>query len=495
MSLAGVLQRPALRVALLAAALALLWLGLRGIWDPDEGRYTNVAMHMLDSGDWLNPRRSDEVGHWTKPPLTYWAIASSVALFGPSAFAGRLPAALAYLFCVWLAWRTARRLAPGAQATAALAYATMLLTFGASQLITTDYLLAAWTGLAMWAFIEARFGGHARPNRWIALMWAAFALAFLTKGPPALLTLLVIVVFDRLMPKAKSHRLLNASGIGLFLLLAAPWYIAVIHGHPGLFRYFIGDEVVNRVTTNQFGRHGEWYGWLQVYAPTLLLGTLPWTPALWRWARALPASLRRWRDPGLREVEARWLLPALWLLLPLLVFCLSRSRMPLYLLPLFLPIALLVAQQRQREGHGLPDWRWIGLWALLLMGLKLASAAWPTHKDASQWAAELRARIPGPIEEVVFVEDMARYGLHIELGAEVEKLSLDPEPAAPRFNPDNDADLAQELGEHERNVVWITKQARFPQVRARMQAAGYRVVPQGAPYQRRVIFVVEPLAP
>ena len=495
MSLAGVLQRPALRVALLAAALALLWLGLRGIWDPDEGRYTNVAMHMLDSGDWLNPRRSDEVGHWTKPPLTYWAIASSVALFGPSAFAGRLPAALAYLFCVWLAWRTARRLAPGAQATAALAYATMLLTFGASQLITTDYLLAAWTGLAMWAFIEARFGGHARPNRWIALMWAAFALAFLTKGPPALLTLLVIVVFDRLMPKAKSHRLLNASGVGLFLLLAAPWYIAVIHGHPGLFRYFIGDEVVNRVTTNEFGRHGEWYGWLQVYAPTLLLGTLPWTPALWRWARALPASLRRWRDPGLRAVEARWLLPALWLLLPLLVFCLSRSRMPLYLLPLFLPIALLVAQQRQREGRGLPDWRWIGLWALLLLGLKLASAAWPTHKDASQWATELRARIPGPIEEVVFVEDMARYGLHIELGAEVEKLSLDPEPDAPRFNPDNDADLAQELGEHERNVVWITKQARFPQVRARMQAAGYRVVPQGAPYQRRVIFVVEPLAP
>ena len=408
---------------------------------------------------------------------------------------GRLPAALAYLFCVWLAWRSAKRLAPGAEATAALVYATMLLTFGASQLITTDHLLAAWTGLAMWAFIEARFGRPAHARRWIALMWAAFALAFLTKGPPGLMPLLVIVAFDRLMPGATSHRLLDAAGIGLFLLLAAPWYLAVIHGNPGLLRYFLADEVVNRVTTNEFGRHGEWYGWLQVYAPTLLVGTLPWTPLLWRWTKTLPASLRRWRDPRVRASEARWLLPALWLLLPLLVFGLSRSRMPLYLLPLFLPIALLVSQQRQREGRGLPDWRWIALWAVLLLGLKLASAAWPTHKDASAWAAEIRARVPGRIEEVVFVEDMARYGLHIELGATVEKLSLDPEPDAPRFNPDNDADLAQELAEHERNVVWITKQAQFAAVQARIEALGYRVRAQGTPYQRRVIFLVEPAAP
>ena len=75
-TLQRLLRSPGFWIALLATTLALALLGGRGIWDPDEGRYTNVAMHMLDSGDWLNPRRSDEVGHWTKPPLTYWAIAS-----------------------------------------------------------------------------------------------------------------------------------------------------------------------------------------------------------------------------------------------------------------------------------------------------------------------------------------------------------------------------------------------------------------------------------
>ncbi len=485
------LRSPVLWIAALALVLALAFLGSRGIWDPDEGRYTNVALQMLDSGDWLNPRRHHETGHWTKPPLTYWAIASSIGVFGPSAWAARLPAALAYLLSVWLAWRIARRLAPGAEATAAVVYATMLFTFGASQLITTDYLLAAWLGIAMWAFVEARFH-TGRAWGWIALMWAAFALAFLTKGPPALLPLLVVIGFDLLMPGRSRHRALDLAGMTLFVLLALPWYFAVIANNPGLFDYFVGDEVVNRIATNEFGRHGEWYGWLIVYVPTLLLGTLPWTPALLRWLRGLPSGLRRWRNARARADEAPTLLLALWVWLPLLVFCLSRSRMPLYLLPLFLPLAVLVAKQRHGEGRALPRWPWLAGWAVLLLALKLASAHWPTHKDASSWADEIRARASGPVREVVFIEDMVRYGLHLHLGAEVEKISLAPIEDA-RFNPDYDAPLQAELEEHEANVVWISKSALWPGLRNRIAGFGYRAIPLGTPYRERVIFRVEPV--
>jgi 4-amino-4-deoxy-L-arabinose transferase-like glycosyltransferase len=183
------LHFPVVRIAALALTLALLFLGHRGIWDPDEGRYTNVALHMLDTGNWIEPHRSDEIAHWTKPPLAYWAIASSVAVFGHNPWAARLPAALSYLLCVWLAWRIALRLAPGSQSQAALAYATMLFPIGAAQLITTDYVLAACETLAMWAFVEARFGARAAAGRWLIVMWAGFALAFLAKGPPGLLPL------------------------------------------------------------------------------------------------------------------------------------------------------------------------------------------------------------------------------------------------------------------------------------------------------------------
>lgn len=489
-------RSPAFWIAALALTLALCFLGSRGIWDPDEGRYTNVALNMLDTGDWINPRRSHEVAHWTKPPLTYWAIASAVAVFGHHAWAARLPAALAYLLSVWLAWRVARRLAPGAQAQAATIYATMPFTVGASQLITTDYLLSACTGLAMWAYIEARFGpAQAEPARerlrargWIALMWAGFALGFLCKGPPALLMLLPILAFNLLAPGG--YRILQWSGLLLFVLLALPWYAAVIANHPGLFKYFIGDEVVNRVTTNEFGRHGEWYGWLEIYLPTLLLGTLPWTPALWRWLRALPARLRRWRARDARLGEAPALLLALWLGLPLLVFCLAQSRMPLYLLPLFLPLAAIAAVQRQDEGKGLPPWPRLAALLAILLALKLATVYWPTHKDAAAWAEAIRARAPGPVREVVFVEDMARYGLHLHLDTEIEKVSLEPAPSE-RFNPEFDESLAQELAEHEPDTVWICKQAMWPQLRARISALGYRANALGTPYQRRVIFEVE----
>ena len=479
---------------MLAMVLAFGLLGARGIWDPDEGRYSNVALMMLDSGDWLNPRRNDEIGHWTKPPLTYWAIAGSIAAFGQTPWAARLPQALAYLACVWLVWRIARRLAPGEEDSAAVIYATMLFTVGAAQLITTDYLLSAFETLAMWAFVELRFGEPAQRRRWTALMWAAFALAFLTKGPPALLPLLVMVACDRLVPRAGRTGVFDLTGALLFVLLAAPWFIAVMAGNPGLYRYFIGDEVINRVTTNEFGRHGQWYGWLTIYLPTLLIGTLPWTGGLLRWARDLPAQVRRWRLRETRVAQAHWLLPSLWLLLPLLVFCLARSRLPLYLLPLFSALAILITQQRAREGRGFPRWPWLVAWCVVVLGLRVASIHWPTHKNAAEWAEQIRARHPAPLREVVFVEDMARYGLHLHLDTEIERVSLTALPphtgyAAPVY----DSDFLHEVDEAEPGVVWVSKQERMPEIRAQLASRGKRAVALGAPYQNRIIFRLEPV--
>ncbi len=487
-----IVRSPTFWIAVLALVLALGFLGSRSIWDPDEGRYTNVALNMLDSGDWLNPRRNHEVAHWTKPPLTYWAIASSVAVFGAKPWAARLPMALSYLLCVWLTWRIARRLSPGSEHAAAVVYATMLFTVGASQLITTDYLLSAAATLAMWAFVEARFGYGRHVRGWIALLWIALALAFLAKGPAGIVPLLVILAFDFLMPERRSLAL-QWSGLVLFTVLALPWYVAVIHGNPGLFRYFIGDEVINRVTTNEFGRHGEWYGWLEIYGPTLLVGTLPWTPTLWRWLRGLPAQVKPWwRDPQRRGQDASWLLLVLWVLPPLLLFCLARSRMPLYLLPLFVPMAVIAAMQRQREGRALPRWPLLLAWAVLVLAMKLAAAWWPTHKNADEWAEAILARAPGPVYEVVFVEDMARYGLHLHLGTgtQIEKISMDPMHEPP-FNPEYDEPLAVELAEHEPGVVWICKEDYWRRLKARIDTSGYRATALGTPYQGRVMFRVD----
>ena len=130
------------------------------------------------------------------------------------------------------------------------------------------------------------------------------------------------------MPGRREHRLLQWPGIALFLLIALPWYIAVVVRTPGLLHYFVGSEVVNRVASDSFSRHGEWYGWIVVFGPTLLIGTLPWTLPLLRFLRRLPADAQRWwRDRAQRTADAPWVFLVLWVLLPLIVFCIARSRM------------------------------------------------------------------------------------------------------------------------------------------------------------------------
>ncbi len=479
-----------LQTAIIIVLLAFAFLGTRAIWDPDEGRYTNVALNMLESGDWLHPMRNEYVGHWTKPPLTYWAIAASVATFGYNPWAARIPNALAYLFCAWMVWFIARRMIPGDENKAAIIYATMFLPFGTAQMLTTDFLLAACLSGAMAAWLESRHVQAPRSRYWVMLMWLGFGLGFLTKGPPALLPLLAVVAGSILAPSRRANSPFHWSGLLVFVAAALPWYLVVIRDTPGLLEYFLHREVVERVASNEFGRHGEWYGWLQVYAPTLVVGSLPWTWMLWRWLRGLPAAMRGWRQRDSRQQDADGLLLALWVLLPLLVFCVSQSRLPLYLLPLFTPLALIAARQMRMEGRLFPRPLLLGAWLVILLGLRPFAAHWPTHKDARAWADALRTRVQQPVKQVVFVEDMARYGIHLHLGAQVHKVSIDPLSAdafGPEYDTDLDTELARADGEHS---VYICKESLWPRLRAALEARDRQVIIHGQPFEGRVIFSV-----
>ena len=483
-----------LYVILLGLVLAFGFLGTRGIWDPDEGRYTNVALTMLDSGNWIDPMRNEDVGHWTKPPMTYWLIAGSVAVLDHTPWAARLPVALSYLACMLLAWLIARHVAKGAEDMAAVVYATMLLPFAAGQLVTTDFVLAATQTLAMYGFVRYRFGTSGAPQSGLLLMWLGLALGFMTKGPPALIPLLVIGVLHGLAPGPRPVRWpWHLAGIVLFLLLALPWYVYVVVRHDGLMAYFLGAELVDRVASDRFQRNGEWYGWLKIYLPTLLIGTLPWTWGAWRWLRSLPPMLGTFRNRAARKERAAELFLALWVFVPLLVFCVARSRLPLYLLPIFVPLAVAIAATRMANGLGWPRWRWLLFWVVLLLGLRLAAAHFPTHKDASVWADAIRERVPGTVSEVIFVEDMARYGLHLHLGVEVEKVSRELPPQA-RFNPSYDEALWGEVKETglEEGLVFIAKQAIWDDVERAINRHGYQARAMGTPFEGRIIFEVLP---
>ena len=79
-------------------------LGSRSLNEPDEGRYAEIAREMIELNDWLVPHLW-YVPHPHKPPLTYWAVAVSISIFGQNEWAVRLPLALAGISGVWVEWR------------------------------------------------------------------------------------------------------------------------------------------------------------------------------------------------------------------------------------------------------------------------------------------------------------------------------------------------------------------------------------------------------
>src|SRR4249919_2337625 len=447
-------------VAGLVLLVAFAFLGMRGLWEPDEGRYTNVALMMLDRCDWLTPMHNDLTGHWTKPPMTYWLIAASAWAFGPEAWAARLPIALAFVVCAaCVAW-IARHCAPGREAKAALVFATMLAPFLAAQLVTTDFPLAAAEAVAMACYAQARFGAvRWRGCAWLA-MWAAFGIAFLIKGPPGLLPLLAVVAHAWLAPGPAIGARWHFAGVAVFFAIALPWYAIVIARHEGLLAYFLGAEVLERVASDRFQRNGGWFGWARVYGPMLLLGTLPWTFTWMRWCRDVVRRMRAWRAVGGRHRDAPALWLAAWIALPLMVFCVAQSRLPLNVLPLFVPIAVAVA------AHGDARWPrgpWLAAWVVVMLGA------------------------------LVFVDDTARWGLHLHLGAKVERhsrIALHEPPFGRRF----DAHFATSLASAVPGTVYVAPLALWEELQGIVASEGFAARPLGAPHHGRQVFDVRPVS-
>ncbi len=401
---------------------ACLLQGVRPLYSPDEGRYTDVALVMLHSGDWLHPMVNHDVAHWSKPPLTYWAIAASIAVFGQHEFAARLPGALAFAFTILLMLRLGRRFVPAQPWLPALVYASFAFPSLASNLVTTDTLLALWEVLQVVAFVELWWAATPAARRragW--LLGVAAGLAFMTKGPPGLLALAACLLFAA--TSEGWHGLRRAFGwraLLAFVVVGLSWYAIVVAQDPAVLRYFLVQEVVERIASSKTGRNAQWYGAFRVYAPTLLIGTLPWLPVLglaaWRHRRDALAHVRA-------DADARLL--ACWFLLPLAVFMLARSRLPLYAIPLFAPLALVAARQLAPLATS-PRWRLglIAAWCVGLVVLRAVPAWLDMEDDDRQLAQAISAQIDPPPDVVAFVAAGPRYGLRFYLGSQIEQLTL-----------------------------------------------------------------------
>ncbi len=317
---------------LLAVAIVPIWAGLG--WTPlsarSDGRYAAVAMDMAANDHWLIPQKFGQP-HLTKPPLTYWAEAGCIELFGATEFAVRFPSALAgslvIVLCLALGWRL-YGLRVGLLAAALLAVTPLHLVV--SRLTLTDGLLNLfWFLTLIGGLMTVREPGR---WRWPLLMCAGVALGWLTK-PLAPWGALGIV--------------------GVWMLLAGHWRAlvwpavagAVALAPIGLWFYFVWQdsphiievwerEVAERAAGG--GRHDEpfWY-----FIPVFFVGLFPASamleiPGVSRPLRSTWQSLRRGSD------GAFW---ALATAMPVIAFSIPEGKLPTYILPAAPAAAMLTA--------------------------------------------------------------------------------------------------------------------------------------------------------
>jgi len=331
-------------VLVLLAVVALGW-NLSGyrLLDPDEGRNAEVAREMAHSHDYLVPHL-DGLPYLDKPIVYFAAAAGLMELLGPTELAARLPAYLATLATIaLLAWFARRRWGEGeggeggqddAAWLAALSYATMVLPLVYARTAIFDSTLTLFTTAAILCFFEER-------TIWA---WAAIGVGALTKGPIAVAIPLLVAVPHAVATGAPVRALFPWRGLAAFAAVTLPWFLAVTIRHPELPSYVFVRETFERLTTRSFHRTAPfWY-----FLPIVPLAAFPWfVPALAGVARGRETWRAR-REPAAREP----LLLACWVLVPLVFFTLSRSKLPQYVLPLMPAFALAATRSLVTRGIG-----------------------------------------------------------------------------------------------------------------------------------------------
>lgn len=322
---------------ILAASVLLFWnLGRVPLFEPDEGRYADMALTMVKTGDWLIPRMNG-VTHLHKPPLSSWLVAASFSLLGPSEFSARLPGVLLSLLSLIGMIGLGRFLFDYRSGLwAAWILLTSVFYLITSRLVTPDIALTFFTLTAMFSFAHLFFGTRRRLLFFYTGILAS-AFGMLTKGPVAwLVTLLPALGFA--IWKKKGFRVdwqhWAAAGI-LFLLISFGWYFLIVLRNQGMVDYFLKDQLLGRMFQGTAGHKHPFY----YYFIVLPLGFLPWilfVPAasVWAWGRAEGSNVEKERMHFL----------LLWFLIPFVFLSLFRTKLPLYLVPLFPPLALLVGR-------------------------------------------------------------------------------------------------------------------------------------------------------
>ena len=365
------------RVYLLLFAIIVVFyfygLGKLPLLGPDEPRYAQVAREMFLNHDLITPRLG---GHtwFEKPALLYWMIVGAFKVFGVSEWSARLGPAICGLLTVIAVWFVARevdgapiwsaaawrrfgidlelreqsgarpphsKLAPNFAFWALIVTATCLGLIVFSRAASFDVVITMTTTWSLAFFLLHELPSTKSKRLLLAGFYVFVGVSLLAKGLVGIVIPFGVVGSYYVLRRAWPQRSVWLSlvwGVPLALLVSAVWYGPVIarHGWTFIDEFFVQHHFA-RYISNKYHHPQPFY----FYPVIILMLALPWTVHL---IIAL-VKARNWQWRGADSISIVRVFALAWLLLPIVFFSFSGSKLPGYILPVVPAVALLVADR------------------------------------------------------------------------------------------------------------------------------------------------------
>ncbi|MFO0959990.1 MAG: glycosyltransferase family 39 protein [Isosphaeraceae bacterium] len=407
-------RSPEILLGMLAALTFLGCLGSPDLWGKREQRAVAETLDTVDHDHWLVAQIQGRK-RLEKPPLPRWTIAGLIAVTGRTdEWVFRLPGALSAIGMVGLTYWLGRRIAGRPAGLAAgLALTATGFFIGEMRQAGNDAPLAFFVTLAIAVAYRRIYRGEdgekpadspgEGPDRapapwfdrgWAYLFYGALGCGFLTKGPVAvLLVVLTIVPYLATIGRLKAglKRLWSPAGLALFALVSLSWPVAVLIHDPRAAQVWYLEMAQKTASAGvKHIRTREYLplSWPSMTAPWMVLGGL---------GVILPFLKR-----GRAYRPAIWL-PWWWAVGSMAMFCFWKVAKPNYYLPCMPGAALLVGDRvgppgQPGEGPGRPGLfarmalqsHWVGFFLLGVLG---PAVIWHIRPHYAAWSAGMGALI------------------------------------------------------------------------------------------------------
>ena len=373
-------------------AFYLYGLGHIPLLGPDEPRYAQVAREMFLRGDLVTPTLG---GHtwFEKPALLYWLMIAAYKLFGVHEWTARLGPALCGLLTITAVWLVGREV-DRSEEPRRFGFYSLLVTASCLGLIvfsraaSFDVVITMTTAWSL-AFFLLHELPTTRNKRWLLAGFYAFAgLALIAKGLVGLVIPFGVVGVYYLLRRRWPQQSVWVSliwGVPLILAVSALWYGPVIarHGWSFIDEFFIQHHFA-RYVSNKYHHPQPIY----FYPAIILMLVVPWTPFLiWSWVKA-----RRWTWRANDSVSIVRVFALAWLLMPIVFFSFSGSKLPGYILPALPAAAILIADVLRSKKMAMPVSIASATAVLVLVALHFFAAPFANHESTRDLLALADAR-------------------------------------------------------------------------------------------------------